>query len=198
FFPASDRTDLIVDLTLPQSASIFASDSTATRLDAVLKGDPDVAWWSTYVGRGAIRFYLPLDVQGPNEFFSQIVIVAKDVAGRDRLQARLEKVLAEEFPDVVANVSPLELGPPVGWPIQYRVLGPDPEQLRTIAFRVAHAVSGNSNVRNINYDWMEPRRQIRVNIDQDQARLLGLSSQSLAGTLNAAIAGTPITQVRDH
>jgi multidrug efflux pump subunit AcrB len=198
FFPASDRTDLIVDLTLPQSASIFASDTTAARVDAFLADDPDVAWWSTYVGRGAIRFYLPLDVQGANDFFSQIVIVAKDVAGRDRLQARLEKLLAEEFPDVVGNVSPLELGPPVGWPIQYRITGPDPEQLRTIALRVAQTAAGHADVRNINYDWMEPKRQLRVHIDQDQARFLGLSSESLAATLNAAIAGATITQVRDH
>jgi multidrug efflux pump subunit AcrB len=197
FFPASDRPELVVDLTLRQSASIYASEDVAERLDAILKQDPDVARWSTYVGQGAIRFYLPLDVQGANPFFSQVVIVAKDVAARDRLQAKLEKVLADEFPEVVGNVNPLELGPPVGWPIQYRVSGPDPEELRTIAFRVAQAAAANPHVRNVNFDWMAPKRQLRVQIDQDQARLLGLSSQSLAATLNAAISGTVITQVRD-
>ena len=97
----------------------------------MLKGDPDVARWSTYVGRGAIRFYLPLDVQLPNDFFAQAVVVAKDVAARERLRAKLENdARRTDFPSVVARVSPLELGPPVGWPVQYRVSGPDIEQVR--------------------------------------------------------------------
>ena len=125
FFPASDRPELVVDLTLPQNASIFASDKVAAKLDAMLKDNPDVASWSTYVGRGAIRFYLPLNVQLANDFFAQAVVIAKDVAARDRLHATLEKKLAEDLPSVVSRVSPLELGPPVGWPVQYRVSGPD-------------------------------------------------------------------------
>ncbi|MGH6830871.1 MAG: efflux RND transporter permease subunit, partial [Methylocella sp.] len=119
FFPASDRPELVVDLTLPQNASIFASDQVAAKLDAILKDDPDVASWSTYVGRGAIRFYLPLDVKLANDFFAQAVVIAKDVAARKRLHDKLEKALAEQLPSVVARVSPLELGPPVGWPVQY-------------------------------------------------------------------------------
>jgi len=91
FFPASDRPELVVDLTLPQNVSIFASDRAAAKLDAVLKGNPDVSSWSTYVGRGAIRFYLPLNVQLNNDFFAQAVVIAKDVAARKRLQATLEK-----------------------------------------------------------------------------------------------------------
>ena len=125
FFPASDRPELLVDLTLPQNSSIFATDGAAAKLDAILKDDPDVTSWSTYVGRGAIRFYLPLNVQLNNDFFAQAVVIAKDVAARKRLQATLEKKLAEEFPSIVSRVSPLELGPPVGWPVQYRVSGPD-------------------------------------------------------------------------
>ena len=96
----------------------------------MLKGDPDVASWSTYVGRGAIRFYLPLDVKLANDFFSQAVVIAKDVPARERLHAKLEKALAEQLPSAVVRVSPLELGPPVGWPVQYRVSGPDPAQVR--------------------------------------------------------------------
>ncbi|MFY9784346.1 MAG: efflux RND transporter permease subunit, partial [Pseudolabrys sp.] len=119
FFPASDRPELLIDMTLPQNASIFASETVARRLDDILKDDPDVARWSTNVGRGAIRFYLPLNVQLPNNFFSQAVVVAKDVGARERLRVKLEKVLANEFPNLVSRVSTLELGPPVGWPIQY-------------------------------------------------------------------------------
>ena len=104
FFPSSDRPELLVDLSLPRNASIFASEAVARRFDAVLKDDPDVARWSTYVGRGAIRFYLPLNAQLPNDFFAQAVIVAKDVGARERLRVKLEKVLADDFPSVVARV----------------------------------------------------------------------------------------------
>ena len=197
FFPASDRPELVVDLTLPQNASIYASDAIAARLDAFLKNDPDVERWSTYIGRGAIRFYLPLDVQLANDFFSQAVVVAKDVAARDRLQAKLEKFMAERMPSVVGRVSPLELGPPVGWPVQYRVSGPDLSQVRSIALRLAEVLGGDPHIMEVAYDWMEPARQVRVTIDQDQARLLGLSSRAVAEVINTLMAGTPITQVRD-
>jgi len=197
FFPASDRPELLVDLTLPQNASIFASDAAAKKLDAILEKDPDVASWSTYVGRGAIRFYLPLNVQLNNAFFAQAVVIAKDVAARERLHVRLEQKLAEEFPNVVSRVSPLELGPPVGWPVQYRVSGSDLSQTRAIALQLGAILGSNHNLRRVNYDWMAPARQVRVAVDQDQARLLGLSSQALSQSINAAMAGVPITQVRD-
>ena len=197
FFPASDRPELLVDLTLPQNASIFASETVARRLDDVLKDDPDVARWSTNVGRGAIRFYLPLNVQLPNNFFSQAVVVAKDVGARERLRVKLEKVLANEFPNLVSRVSTLELGPPVGWPIQYRVSGPEIAQVRDTALKLAQVMAKNPQVVHVNYDWFEPARQVRIQIDQNEARLLGLSSQALASVLNTVITGSPITQVRD-
>ncbi len=197
FFPASDRPELVVDLTLPQNASIYASETVAKQFDAKLEGDPDVASWSTYVGRGAIRFYLPLNVQLPNDFFAQSVIVAKDVAARERLQAKLEKALAEDFPNLVTRIAPLELGPPVGWPIQYRVSGPDKEEVQKYAVRLGQVLAKNSNTQRVNFDWNEPSRELRVRIDQDQARVLGLSSASLAAVLNAAVSGSVVTQVRD-
>ena len=197
FFPASDRPELLVDLTLPQNASIFASETTAKRVEEVLAKDEGIDRWSTYVGRGAIRFYLPLNVQLPNPFFAQIVVVAKDVPARDRLQAKLEKLLAEDFPNVVARVYPLELGPPVGWPLQYRVSGPDVEEVRRIALEVAQTIATDSRARLINYDWMEPGREVRVKIDQDQARRLGVTSSAIAAVLNAAVSGSVVTQVRD-
>jgi multidrug efflux pump subunit AcrB len=197
FFPSSDRPELLVDLDLPQNASIYASESLAERFDATLKNDPDVARWSTYVGRGAIRFYLPLNVQLPNSFFSQAVIVAKNVAARQRLQVKLEKLLADDFPNVVARVYPLELGPPVGWPVQYRVSGPDISEVREIAAKLAQVVAKDPQAANVNFDWIEPARQVRIRIDQDEARLLGLSSQALAGVLNTVMTGATITQVRD-
>ncbi|MBS7707601.1 efflux RND transporter permease subunit [Chelatococcus asaccharovorans] len=197
FFPASDRPELLVDLTLPQNASIYASEALVSRFDAALKGDPDIERWSTYVGRGAIRFYLPLNAQLPNDFFSQAVIVAKDVPARERLQAKLEKMLANDFPNVVSRVYPLELGPPVGWPVQYRVSGPDLSEVRSIAMKVAQAVAADPNARQVNFDWIEPARELRLRVDQDEARRLGLSSQALATALNAVVSGTVVTQVRD-
>ena len=197
FFPASDRSELLVDLRLPQNASLYATEDIARRFDASLKGDPDVERWSTYVGRGAIRFYLPLDVQLPSNFFAQAVVVAKDINARGRLQKKLEARLENDFPNLVSRVSPLELGPPVGWPVQYRVSGPDISQVREIAIRLAGIISGNPRVDQITFDWIEPTREVRIRINQDEARLLGLSSQALADVLNTVATGTSISQVRD-
>ena len=197
FFPSSDRPELLVDISLPQNASIYATEDAVKRFDAALKGDPDVERWSTYVGEGAIRFYLPLNAQLPNDFFAQAVVVAKDVASRERLQDRLEKRLAEDFPGVIGRVYPLELGPPVGWPIQYRVIGPDLGQVRDIAFKLADVMASEPDARLVNYDWIEPAREIRIRVNQDEARRLGLSTEAIGQVLNTMISGAPVTQVRD-
>lgn len=197
FFPSSDRSELTVGMTLRQNASIQATETQAMRLEAFLKDDPDIDHFSTYVGRGAIRFILTLDVQLPNPFFAQFVIVTKDLEARERVQAKLEKVLSEQFPEVVARVSPLELGPPVGWPLQYRVTGPDKDEVRKIALELAQVMGSDTRTRYINYDWMEPARQLRVSVNQDQARQLGISSAALASVLNAKVTGSTVTQVRD-
>ncbi|HSO41721.1 MAG TPA: efflux RND transporter permease subunit, partial [Rhodospirillales bacterium] len=197
FFPPSDRVELMVDLRLPQNASIHATQTMVERFDAILAEDPDIERWSSYVGRGAIRFYLPLNVQLTNPFFGQSVIVTRDIAARERLQPRLEQLLAEEFPEVVSRVYPLELGPPVGWPLQYRISGPDPSEVREIALRLGQVVATAEDARRINFDWMETARELRIRVDQDEARRLGLSSAAVASMLNAAISGTTVTQVRD-
>ena len=124
FFPSSDRPELLVDLQLPENASIYATKDVSARVDKLLTGDPDVDHWSTYVGQGAVRFYLPLNVQLPNDFFAQAVVVTKGLQQRERVKAKLERALATDFPSIVGRVYPLELGPPVGWPLQYRVIGP--------------------------------------------------------------------------
>ncbi|HEY5307928.1 MAG TPA: efflux RND transporter permease subunit, partial [Casimicrobiaceae bacterium] len=197
FFPASDRPELTVDLTLRQNASIYATETQAKRLEALLKDDPDIDHYSTYVGRGAIRFILTLDVQLANPFFAQFVIVAKDLPARERLQKKLEDLLAEKFPDVVARVSPLELGPPVGWPLQYRITGPEKDEVRKYSQQFAELLGSDPRVRHVHYDWMEPARQVRIHVDQEEARRLGVSSRSLAAALNASVTGSPVTQLRD-
>jgi multidrug efflux pump subunit AcrB len=196
FFPSSDRPELLVDLQLPENASIYATRDLSARVDQLLTGDQDVDHWSTYVGQGAVRFYLPLNVQLPNDFFGQLVVVTKGLAQRERVKAKLEQALATEFPSVVGRVYPLELGPPVGWPLQYRVSGVEPEQVRAIAFNVAQILNDDPSARNVNYNWMEPARTVRIRVDQDQARLLGLSSENLAQALNTVVSGITATQMR--
>ncbi|MBV8914170.1 MAG: efflux RND transporter permease subunit, partial [Acetobacteraceae bacterium] len=196
FFPPSDRPELLVDLQLPENASIYATRDVSARVDALLHDDQDVDHWTTYVGQGAVRFYLPLNVQLPNDFFAQLVVVTKGLEQRERVKAKLEHALATEFPGLVGRVYPLELGPPVGWPLQYRVSGPAAEQVRAIALRVAQEIGSTPGAANINYNWMEPARTVRIRVDQDQARLLGLSSQDLAQALNMVVSGVTATQVR--
>lgn len=187
FFPSSDRPELLVDLTLPQNASIAATRDLSARMDKLLAEDKDVERWSTYVGRGAIRFYLPMDLQLPNDYFSQLVVVTKG----------LEQALETDFPNVVGRVYPLELGPPVGWPLQCRVSGADPEHVREIAFKVAQIMGSHASVQKVNFNWVEPARMVKIRVDQDQARLLGLSSQDLSQSINAVVTGTTVTQMRD-
>ncbi len=197
FFPPSDRVELLVDLGLPQNSSIFATEAVVDRFEAILAEDPDVERWSSYIGQGVIRFYLPLDVKLRNPFFGQVVVISKSFEARQQLQPRLEAILAEEFPELVSRVAPLELGPPVGWPVQYRVVGPDVERVRAIALELAGVVAGHPSSRRVNFDWFEPNRELRVAVDQDEARLLGLSSSAVAQALDSAITGSTVTQVRD-
>ena len=197
FFPASDRPELLVDLKLQDNASILATRDVAEGVDRLLAADPDIERFSTYVGQGAIRFYLPIDVALPNDFFAQSVVVTKGLKQREQVRARLEQALATRFPEVVVRIYPLELGPPVGWPVKYRVSGPDPQGVRAIALQVADLLGATAGVRNVNFDWVEPARVMRIRIDQDQARQLGLSSQDVALALNGVVTGTTVTQVRD-
>ncbi len=196
FFPASDRPELLVDLQLPENASIYATREASARLDKLLKDDQDVDHSSTYVGQGAVRFYLPLNVQLPNDYFAQVVVVTKGLEQRERVKSKLERALAADFPNAVGRVYPLELGPPVGWPLQYRVSGREPDEVRKIASRVAELVGSAPGAANVNYNWMEPGRTIRIRVDQDQARLLGLSSQELALAVNAVVSGVTATEMR--
>ncbi len=187
FFPKSDRPELLIDLTLPQSASLQATEGVVKRVEALLKADPDVEHWSFYIGQGAIRFYLPLDAQLANNHFAQAVVVTKSHKVRERVLARLEQAFAKDFDALMARVTPLELGPPVGWPLKFRVTG-----LNTVKTReLAHAFARVLN------DWNEPTKVVKIDVDQDRARALGISSQQLANNINAILSGTRIAQLRD-
>ena len=197
FFPAADRPELLVDLTLPQDSSIAETEKQMNRLEKALVGDKDIVRWSSYVGRGAVRFYLPLDEQLANAFFGQAVIVTTDVEARGRVAARLTKLLRDDFVGIDGFVHPLDLGPPVGRPIQYRIGGPDIQTVRRLTQDFANIIASNPNVGSIVYDWNEPGKVLKINVDQDRARQLGVSSQDIATMLNNVVGGSTITQMYD-
>lgn len=197
FFPASDRPELLVDLNLPHSSSIEATRAEMDRFEALLKDDPDVLHWSSYVGRGAVRFYLSLDQQLANNFYGQLVIVNRDIAARKRLAERLQQRLREDFVGIGSFVQPLELGPPVGHPIQYRLSGKEPQRVRQYALELAALLGEHPGLGNIVYDWNEPGKVLRIDVAQDKARQLGLSSENVAQILNALVTGARVTQLPD-
>ena len=198
FFPASDRPELVVDLRLRHDASIYATNTASQKLDEILRNDADIDHWSSYVGRGAIRFYLPLDVQLQNDFFAETIVVTKSLKAREQVKQRLEAALQEKFPEAVGRISPLELGPPVGWPVQYRVSGPDVYKVREFSDKLAGIVGASPDVSKVSFNWMDPIRKLRIRVNQDEARQLGLSSATIAQFINAAVTGIPATQVRDN
>ncbi len=198
FFPASDRPELLVSLTLPANASQEETARLTGRLEKTLRGNAAIDRFTSYIGGGAVRFYLPMDVLSDNENTAQLVVVAKDLASRDRLKHQLETVLAKDFSDITTRVSPLELGPPVGWPIRYRVIGPDYEKVQAIARQLAASLGDSSATREVNLTAGEPQRVITLNINQTAARAAGVSSEGLANLLNTVYSGGTITSVRDN
>ncbi|MCG8907147.1 efflux RND transporter permease subunit [Pseudomonas sp. DP-17] len=198
FFPSSDRPELLVDLNLPQNSSIDETRRVMDKVETQLRDDEDVSRWSSYIGQGAIRFYLPLDQQLQNPFYGQLVIVAKDLEARERLAARLRENLRRDFVGISSYVQPPEMGPPVGRPIQYRISGPDVDRVRDYAMQLAGLLDGNSHIGEIIYDWNEPGKVLRIEIAQDKLRQLGLGSEDVAQMLNSVVTGTTVTQVRDN
>ncbi|WP_145559542.1 efflux RND transporter permease subunit [Yersinia bercovieri] len=197
FFPASDRPELLVSLTLPGNASQSDTARQAERLEHALKDNPNVDHFSTYVGSGAVRFYLPMDVLLNDENTAQLVIVAKNLEDRDKLRAQLDTILARDFSDITTRVSPLELGPPVGWPVKYRVSGPDYAKVRQIAQHLASVLGNSPGTREVNLTAGEPERVITLQVNQTAARAAGVSSESLATLLNTVWSGSVVTTVRD-
>ncbi len=198
FFPSSDRPELIIDWNLPQNASIQDTNDQMARFEReMLSHDPGVDHWSTYVGEGARRFVLSFDVQPANIAFGQMVILTKSIAARDRLRVKYQEWLREIFPGTDAFVHLLDIGPPVGRPVQYRVSGPDIDKVRDYAQALGNIVAKSRHLGDVTFDWMEPARMVRVNVLQDKARTLGVSSQDIAATISGVINGVDVTQVRD-
>lgn len=196
--PGRMARELLVSLTLPANASQSETQNTAEKLEKALAGNRNVERFSTYVGSGAIRFYLPMDVLLANENIAQIVVVAKDLKARDRLHRQLNRILATGFSDIITRVSPLELGPPVGWPVKYRVSGPDYLKVRSIANRLSDVIGRSPSSREVNQTAGEPERVITLKVNQTAARAAGVSSESLARMLNTVWSGSIVTSVRDN
>ncbi|TWD46082.1 multidrug efflux pump subunit AcrB [Agrobacterium vitis] len=198
FFPSSDRPELIVDWNLPQNSTIAETSKQMAKFEQEqLAGNPDVDHWSTYVGQGAPRFILSYDVQDPSPSFGQTVILSKDLEARDRLRPKLQAYLKETFPGTDAYVKLLDIGPPVGKPVQYRLSGPNATIVRDQALKLATVMGSDPSLTSIALDWNEPARVVKLDVLQDKARELGVSSQDIANLLNSVVQGTTVTQVRD-
>ncbi len=197
FFPDSSRPEILVDVWLPEGSSIRAMDEVTKRLEARMAAEEGVTSVSTWVGSGVPRFYLPLDQIFPQTNVSQLIVLPKDLKTRERLRKALPALLATEFPEVRGRVKLLPNGPPVPYPVQFRVVGTDPAQLRTLADEVKVAMRANSNMRGVNDNWNESVKRLRLEVDQAKARALGVSSQSIAQAARTLLSGSTVGQYRD-
>ncbi|MFL6592000.1 MAG: efflux RND transporter permease subunit [Luteimonas sp.] len=197
FFPDSTRTELMVDMELAEGASLHATAEQARKLEAMLKGHEGIDNFVAYVGTGSPRFYLPLDQQLPAANFAQFVVHAEDIDAREQVRNWLIHDVIPRFPDLQLRVTRLENGPPVGYPIQFRVSGEHVDQVRALARRVMDKVRANPHVTNVNLDWDEPSKVVRMHIDQQRARALGVSSAALSRFLSGSLSGLHVSTYRE-
>ena len=197
FFPDSTRPELIVDLRMVEGASYAATEHEVNKLEAWLDLQQGIENYVAYVGNGSPRFYLPLDQQLQQRSFAQIVILTQDIEQREQLRSKLIKLFDEDFLSLRASVLRLENGPPVGFPVQFRVSGPELDVLRSIAHQVTNVMRNNPHLSNVQLDWDEPVKVIQVEVNQSKARLLGVSSNDLANLINGALHGLYITEFRE-
>ena len=197
FFPASGRLELMVDLKLAEGASLSNTAKEVTRLEALLKDKAGIDNYVAYIGTGSPRFYLPLDQQLPAASFAQFVVLAKTIEEREALRTWLIETLNEQFPALRSRVTRLENGPPVGYPVQFRVTGEHIEEVRALARKVAAKVRENPHVANVHLDWEEPSKVVYLNVDQDRARALGVSTANLSKFLQSSLTGSSVSQYRE-
>jgi multidrug efflux pump subunit AcrB len=198
FFPTSTRTELFFELRLPEGTAIGVTDAAAKAAEQLLAGDADIVTYTSYVGQGSPRFWLGLNPVLPNPNFAQIVVVTKDLSARERVKARLEGALAAgALPQARTRIDRFNFGPPVGFPVQFRIVGPDPMQVRTIAEQVRAVMAQNPKVVDAHLNWGEQVKSIRLEVDQDRARALGLTPQDVSQTLQTLLSGYTVTQYRE-
>jgi multidrug efflux pump len=198
FFPTSTRSELFFEMRLPEGSSIGVTDAAAKKAEQLLANDPDIVTYTSYVGQGSVRFWLGLNPVLPNQNFAQIVIVTKDLEARERVKARLERALADgALPESRSRIDRFTFGPPVGFPVQFRIIGPDPMKVRAIAEEVRQVMAQNPKIIDPHLDWNEQVKSIRLEVDQDRARALGLTPQDVAQTLQTLLTGYTVTQYRE-
>ena len=197
FFPASSRLELMVDMKLAEGASLSNTTEQVKHLESLLKDHPGIANYVAYAGTGSPRFYLPLDQQLPAASFAQFVVLAKTIEDRETLRTWLIETLNQQFPGVRSRVTRLETGPPVGYPVQLRVTGEHIEEVRALARKVAAKVRENPHVANVHLDWEEPSKVVYLNVDQDRARALGVSTANLSHFLQSTLLGSSVSQYRE-
>ncbi|PKO31779.1 MAG: multidrug transporter AcrB [Betaproteobacteria bacterium HGW-Betaproteobacteria-9] len=197
FFPDSSRPEILMDVWLPEGSSITAMDEVSQRLENRLARESGVTSVTSWVGSGVPRFYLPIDQIFPQSNVSQLIVLPQDLATRETLRKKLPALLATEFPEVRGRVKLLANGPPVPYPVQFRVVGPDPAVLRGLADEVKAAMRQSPNTRGVNDNWNESVKVLRLEVDQAKARALGVSSQSIAQASRTNLTGSTVGQYRD-
>ncbi|MBN9001138.1 MAG: efflux RND transporter permease subunit, partial [Rhizobiales bacterium] len=198
FFPLSERPELFLQLRLPEGTAFKVTEKAVKEAEKLLNGDDDIATYTAYVGQGSPRFWLGLNPQLPNESFAEIVIVSKSVEARERIKARLEKAVHEgALNEARVRVDRFNFGPPVGFPVQFRVIGPDTHKVREIAYKVRDVVKTNHDVVDPHLDWNEQTPVLKLVVNQDRARALGLTPQDVSQALAMLISGVPVTTIRD-
>ncbi|TWC43244.1 multidrug efflux pump [Pseudomonas sp. SJZ079] len=197
FFPASGRLELMVDLKLSEGASLSATEAEVKRLERLINQHEGIDNYVAYVGTGSPRFYLPLDQQLPAASFAQFVILAKSIEDREAIRSWLIDIVNDEFPTLRTRISRLENGPPVGYPVQFRVSGEHIDEVRALARQVADKVRDNPHVANVHLDWQEPSKVVRLNVDQERARALGVSTADLSRFLRSSLTGSSVSQYRE-
>jgi len=197
FFPQSDRLEILVEMWLPEGASVDAARAEAIRLENRLRGDPDVAHVLNYIGQGAPRFVLALDQRLANRNFAQLVVIAKDVPARERAIAHIRRLFDTEFPNVRGRAVRFEYGPPAGYPVQYRLSGGDVPRLKAEAEKLRRIVAAHPRVTAVNLDWNEESLAVRAQLDQDKIKALGLSSDGVGRLAALQLSGATVTQFRE-
>jgi len=198
FFPSTDRPELMVDMWLPQASSFAETERQVKAMEARLKVDPHVVSVTSYIGTGSPRFFLPLDQQLPNLNFAQLTVMTRDEHVREQVAANIETWFDTDFPSVRGRVSRLESGPPVGYPVQFRVYGPEAVKLWPVVEQVEAIMRANHHIRHVNTDWGERNKVMRLDVDQDRARSLGVTSQQIGQALQNSLSGISVTQYREY
>ncbi|MBT9465607.1 efflux RND transporter permease subunit [Hydrogenophaga sp.] len=198
FFPNSSRPELVIDLRLKEGSSFAATTEQVKKMEAVLSKDEDVKFFTAYTGAGAPRFYLALNPELPNTGYAQLIVMTQDLEARERVRSRLMDSANQLFPQAWVRVTRLELGPPVGFPVQFRVVGPDTQVVRKIAREVEAVVAASPKVRDVQLDWNDPVRAMKVQIDQDKARALGLTPTDVSMVTQTVMNGATLSQLRER